>query len=135
MRHAIAIAAATLSLAAHGQAWSPAGATSAGRTFLDMSSIRPQGTVIKAWDKSTYKDWQQNQFPSFYYQTTKSLVYYDCKSGTYATKQVVYYDDSEGVGTIVHTQAFTDAQLYFQDPIPGSIGHGLLLRVCGMSRR
>ncbi len=126
---------ALMSAAAQAQSWVSTGATERGELFLDVASIRPHGQFMKAWTRYALKHQATSTgYPVYSYMSSKSLDYYDCKNGSVATKQTIYYADSSGTGPITHGYGFRDAQLDFQDPIPGTIGEWLLNRVCFQRR-
>jgi hypothetical protein len=118
------------------QVWVSMGYNAEGELLVDVSSIRPQGTMMKAWSlwKGKYQKVTPGAYPEKYYFSYKSLEYFDCKNGSAAQKQIAFYSDDAGVGDIVGGYNFTDGQLNFQDPIPGSFGSFRLARVCQYHR-
>lgn len=130
MRLLIAIACLSIT-PAFAQVWAPMGETTDGTMYMDLTSFRQQGRFVKAWEKWVLKEPAASKgYPQFTYRSSKTLSYYDCSAGTYAPKQTVYFDDEDGAGRNVYNYNLTEAQLNFQDPIPGTIGRAMFDMAC-----
>ena len=135
MKKTIIWASIFLASTASAQRWVSLGTVAEGEMFMDIASLRPQGQYMKAWTRYAYKDQQRAKFaPYFYFWSSKSLQYFDCKNGTSATKQNIFYPDRDGMDPIVQAYSFPDAQLAFDDPVPGSFGQAMQNYACSAHR-
>ena len=117
-----------LALSAHGQAWVSVGESKAGEMFLDITSIKEQGRYRKAWVRFSYAVPQASAYGAK--SSFKSLEYFDCKAGASAVKQELAFGDQGGYGELLARTTYTDAEMTFEDPVPGSVGKLVLDRVC-----
>lgn len=131
-RFAVALA---FSGAAQAQTWVSVGQSAAGEMFIDVSSIRAHtGGQFKAWSKFIHKEEQTtNGYPAVKYKMVTTQDYYDCKAESFAVKQRHLYAD-EDAGNSVNGFSVPDSQLRYDDPVPGTLGHVLMRRVCGNRR-
>jgi hypothetical protein len=119
-------------LPARAENWSVVSDTTAGVTYVDYTSIRPEGRYIKAWSKYALKGSADlSQYPYKPYSVAKELTVYDCPNHTYALKQIAYYAGNDGE-VYVSGLSYTTAQLNFSDPIPGTVGEAEMQLVCAM---
>lgn len=122
------------SIVAQAQTWVNLGASEEGTMYLDASSIRTQGAYFKAWNRwVSARPIPVQGSPKQYYSVIQTLSYYDCKSGTVADKQILLYLNVYA-NSPFYTHFNDEAQLRFDDPVPGTFGQSLVERVCSYKR-
>jgi hypothetical protein len=118
------------------QAWEPIGTSDNGVLYLDRSTIKPERQQrIKAWAKYVLK--KPEQMPNNglqMYQTQLWLTVFDCAAETSAGKQFAFYAGGGDQAEMVGGWTYTDAQLVWEDAIPGSLGQILMRAVCSRRR-
>jgi hypothetical protein len=99
--------------------------------FIDKSTIRKNGTKVKAWFLNDMKIPSKNNEEK-YYSSVKRLSEFDCKNETNIGLASVGTADNMGGGAVVFSYTYDDRKEFPAQPIvPGSIGEAMFKAVCG----
>ena len=98
--------------------------------FIDKSSIRKNGTRVKAWFLNDMKIPSKNS-DGTYYLSKKIFNEFDCKNETNIGLALVATSENMGKGAVVFSYTNDDARKFSPQPIvPGSIGESMLKAAC-----
>lgn len=111
--------------------WMFVGGNSKLQTFLDVQSIRRNGSKVKVWVKWIDSDpvVAKGVYPERKYQSSKTLEIYDCSDRSTTTIQQILYAEPDG-GDVVKSNSISEKSAQFEEVIPESIGEAILLAVC-----
>jgi hypothetical protein len=111
--------------------WKLIGTASSGAsTYLDLTSLAPEGNYKKIWSMDSYPSARPvPKAPGKTFISVTSLHWVDCPSHTFANPQKVYYDQAFGDGNSVFS--YNIATVPFQDAVPGSVGAAIVQAACG----
>ena len=102
--------------------------TSTSRTdfYLDVDSVRNQGSYVAAWEKR-----DATRDASVDFREAKALYYYNCSARTTALKQWIMYDAQ---GSVTASSTNPDYRLEWSEAIPETVSETFLNAVCSLKR-
>ena len=121
------------------QTWASAGENDRAWFDGDTKSISKHRLGIKMWLRATYREPQESKtlHPTKYvkqmYQSTLSLLVFDCLERTLGTLQVVEYSGPDGAGETV--ASWNRPTPTMTDVVPGSLGSSWLDAACARARK
>jgi hypothetical protein len=113
---------------AHAALWQPVTSDQELTVSVDLTSVSKAGKYIKAWTNWQYASQQVSSGPpTFYYASSKFLMYFSCPTRTFSVTQLHYYSES---GTVVKSFNYKLSDDGFNEVIPDSHGEAILTYLC-----
>ena len=121
------------------QTWAGAGENDRAWYDGDVSSIAKHRLGVKMWLRATFKEPQESttlhatKFVRQTYQSTVSLLVFDCSERLIGTLQSVEYSGPDGTGDSV--SSWNRPSPTMSDVIPGSLGASWLDATCARAKK
>jgi hypothetical protein len=109
--------------------WAFVGKTDDHSFFVDKSTKRKNGNIVKMWALRDYSSVQISG--ELKYSSTVILYAYDCKEEAAAIVSISGYVGAMGSGNVVQTETHQQREWDWQPVIPGSIGRTQWEIACG----
>lgn len=116
---------------AHAAKWVSVAGNDDATVFVDIDSIRREGSQVKTWLKWQWTSAKEvpGSYPAKTYFVERQLQISDCKQRTLAIAQGVQYSDKEGV-EVVDSYTIDKKNWQFSEVVPETIGESLVLFAC-----
>jgi hypothetical protein len=133
MKRFLAILSAICCMGAHAAEWNLIGVSDGISQHLDLSSIRIEGRLLKAWIRHQWATPQFNDGQP--YQSLVSLMLFDCRTRRSGAAQIDLYEKADGRGKIVLSwRPRSYDEVKFEDQVPESMGSAMLRTVCSTGK-
>jgi hypothetical protein len=110
--------------------WTLAGKTDDHSFFVDKSTKRKSGNIVKMWALRDYSSPQTSGVLK--YSSTVILYAYDCKEEAAAIVSITGYVGAMGGGNVVQTETFQQREWDWQPVMPSSVGKINWEIACGL---
>ena len=104
-------------------------ASNGAKFFMDLSTKRQQGKYTLVWQMVDNAKVEIINGKS--YNSTKTLVVYDCAEFRDGGKSFLFYSDKFGGGDVVHSKSLDMPAVYFGDVAPDTMGEIMFKKACG----
>ena len=109
--------------------WELVGQTDAAKHYVDISSIRKQGSYLVAWSMADYFKIQTLDSGEMY-MSTKTLNVFKCLEVQSGSKSAVAYSEKFGSGNVVISYSDEMYEVKFQDIVPDTVYDTIYEKVC-----
>ncbi len=115
------------------QTWVMYESTGDSAAFLDVESIRSDGSHVLAWQLADFTTPQRTS--DGVYKSVVAQYVIDCEKGESGTREIVFYPDHIGAGEGIKSYSFPKGEERMREAPPGSIGAKTVQEVCRFVQR